>query len=72
MSEIHDFHPDRILCPIDFNPVSDLALRYAAAAARVHQSRLTVHHAARVELPPCFTGDATPPVTSRALAAPSR
>jgi nucleotide-binding universal stress UspA family protein len=49
------FAPRRILCPIDFSALSDLALKYAAAGARAYGATLTVLHAERFELPPYFT-----------------
>ena len=50
------FHPSSILCSVDFSELSDLALKYAAAGARVFDATLVVFHAARFELPPYFTG----------------
>jgi nucleotide-binding universal stress UspA family protein len=49
------FHPASILCPVDFSELSDLALKYAAAGARVFDATLVVFHAARFELPAYFT-----------------
>jgi nucleotide-binding universal stress UspA family protein len=49
------FHPSSILCPVDFSELSDLALKYAAAGARVFDATLVVFHAARFELPAYFT-----------------
>lgn len=49
------FRPSRILCPVDFNGLSDLALKYAAAGARAFDAALVVFHAARFELPAYFT-----------------
>jgi nucleotide-binding universal stress UspA family protein len=49
------FRPSSILCPVDFSELSDLALKYAAAGARVFEATLVVFHAARFELPPYFT-----------------
>jgi nucleotide-binding universal stress UspA family protein len=49
------FHPSRILCPVDFSELSDLALKYAAAGARVYDATLVVFHAAQFELPVYFT-----------------
>jgi nucleotide-binding universal stress UspA family protein len=40
-----------VLCPVDFSPISDMALRYAAVAARQFGARLTVLHAERFEFP---------------------
>jgi nucleotide-binding universal stress UspA family protein len=48
-------HPSSILCPVDFSELSDLALKYAAAGARVFDATLVVFHAARFELPAYFT-----------------
>jgi len=49
------FKPSRILCPIDFSDLSRLALKYAAAGARVFGSSLVVFHAQRFEMPAYFT-----------------
>lgn len=49
------FHPSRILCPVDFNWLSDLALKYAAVGARVFDATLVVFHATRLEVPAYFT-----------------
>lgn len=49
------FHPARILCPVDFSDLSDLALKYAAAGARAFSATLVVFHAQRFTLPPYFT-----------------
>jgi nucleotide-binding universal stress UspA family protein len=49
------FHPSSILCPVDFSELSNLALKYAAAGARVFDATLVVFHAARFELPAYFT-----------------
>jgi nucleotide-binding universal stress UspA family protein len=49
------FHPSKILCPVDFSELSDLALKYAAAGARLYDAALVVFHAARFELPAYFT-----------------
>jgi nucleotide-binding universal stress UspA family protein len=49
------FHPSSILCPVDFSELSDLALKYAAAGARVFDATLVVFHAVRFELPTYFT-----------------
>ncbi len=49
------FHPSSILCPVDFGELSDLALKYSAAGARVFDATLVVFHAARFELPAYFT-----------------
>jgi nucleotide-binding universal stress UspA family protein len=49
------FHPSRILCPVDFSDLSNLALKYAAAGARAFGCTLVVFHAQRFELPVYFT-----------------
>jgi len=49
------FEPATILCPVDFSKLSDLALTYAAAGARVYGAELVVFHAARLDLPAYFT-----------------
>ena len=45
------FHPKNILCPVDMSPLSDLALKYAHAGARVFKASLTVLHAVHAEYP---------------------
>jgi nucleotide-binding universal stress UspA family protein len=55
MKNIEQFHPTRILCPVDFSDLSDLALKYAAAGARAFGATLVVFHAQRFILPPYFT-----------------
>ena len=37
-----DFHPRRILCPMDMSELSDLALKYAHVGASVFDADLTV------------------------------
>ncbi len=49
------FHPSRILCPVDFSELSDLALKYAAAGAKAFDASLIVFHAHQFELPAYFT-----------------
>jgi nucleotide-binding universal stress UspA family protein len=49
------FHPARILCPVDFSDLSDLALKYAAAGAQAFGATLVVFHAQRFMLPAYFT-----------------
>lgn len=49
------FHPTKILCPVDFSELSDLALKYAAAGSRAFNASVVVFHAQRFELPPYFT-----------------
>jgi nucleotide-binding universal stress UspA family protein len=44
-----------ILCPVDLSETSNLALKYAAAAAKAYGAGLTVLHAEQFELPPYFT-----------------
>jgi len=46
-----------VLCPVDFSAISDMALRYAAVAARQFKARLTVLHAERFEFPRYLTRD---------------
>jgi nucleotide-binding universal stress UspA family protein len=55
MKKSAPFHPSRILCPVDFSDLSNLALKYAAAGARAFGSTLVVFHAQRFELPAYFT-----------------
>jgi nucleotide-binding universal stress UspA family protein len=55
MKTSRPFHPARILCPVDFSDLSDLALKYAAAGARAFSATLVVFHAQRFTLPPYFT-----------------
>lgn len=55
MKKSAPFRPSRILCPIDFSDLSNLALKYAAAGARVFGSTLVLFHAQRFELPAYFT-----------------
>ncbi|MBU0988497.1 MAG: universal stress protein [Proteobacteria bacterium] len=45
MTDIFSFKPKRILCPLDFSELSDLALKYAAVAAREYDATLHVLHA---------------------------
>lgn len=49
------FEPRKILCPIDFSELSDLALKYAAVGAQMFNSSLTVFHAAYISVPRYFT-----------------
>ncbi len=46
-----------VLCPVDLSAISDMALRYAAVAARQFKARLTVLQAERFELPRYLTRD---------------
>ncbi len=55
MNHFEPFLPVRILCPVDFSGLSDLALKYAAAGARVFDATLVVFHAHRFEPPAYFT-----------------
>ncbi len=55
MKTAASFHPTKILCPIDFSDLSDLALKYAATGAQVFNASVVVFHARRFELPPYFT-----------------
>jgi len=56
---MQNFTPKKILCPVDFSELSSLALKYAAAGARVYGSKLTVLHAERFELPRYFSRSET-------------
>lgn len=49
------FSPSRILCPVDFSELSDLALKYAATGAKAFDALLIVFHAQQFELPAYFT-----------------
>ena len=49
------FRPARILCPVDFSDLSDLALKYAAAGAAAFGATLVIFHAQRFILPAYFT-----------------
>ena len=51
MADTFSFEPKRILCPLDFSELSDLALKYAAVAAREYNATLHVLHAEAFELP---------------------
>ena len=55
MNKSAQFRPARILCPVDFSGLSDLALKYAATGARVFDATLLVFHAHRFEPPAYFT-----------------
>lgn len=55
MADIFLFEPIRILCPLDFSELSDLALKYAAVAAREYNATLYVLHAETFELPRYFS-----------------
>jgi len=45
------FRPKRILCPVDFSELSDLALKYAATGAKEFNAELIVLHAHFFEVP---------------------
>jgi nucleotide-binding universal stress UspA family protein len=51
MADYFSFEPKRILCPMDFSDLSDLALKYASIAAREYNATLYVLHAEQFELP---------------------
>jgi len=55
MTNSFSFEPKRILCPMDFSELSDLALKYAAVAAREYNATLHVLHAETFELPRYFS-----------------
>jgi nucleotide-binding universal stress UspA family protein len=55
MTYSFSFEPKRILCPLDFSELSDLALKYAAVAAREYDATLDVLHAETFELPRYFS-----------------
>jgi len=55
MADIFTFDPKRILCPLDFSELSDLALKYASVAAREYSATLHVLHAETFELPRYFS-----------------
>jgi len=55
MADMFTFEPKRILCPLDFNELSDLALKYASVAAREYNATLHVLHAETFELPRYFS-----------------
>ncbi|MDH4204136.1 MAG: universal stress protein [Desulfobacteraceae bacterium] len=55
MADIFSFEPRRILCPLDFSELSDLALKYAEVAAREYNATLHVLHAETFELPRYFS-----------------
>jgi len=63
MNEIERFNPKKILCPVDFSDLSNLALKYAAAGAREYGSKLIVLHAERFELPRYFSRSETDRLT---------
>jgi nucleotide-binding universal stress UspA family protein len=55
MTYFFQFEPERILCPLDFSELSDLALKYAAVAAKEYNATLHVLHAETFELPRYFS-----------------
>lgn len=55
MTYFFSFEPRRILCPMDFGELSDLALKYAAVATREYGATLHVLHAETFELPRYFS-----------------
>ena len=55
MADTFSFEPKRILCPMDFSELSDLALKYASVAAREYDATLHVLHAETFELPRYFS-----------------
>ncbi len=55
MADIFPFEPKRILCPLDFSELSDLALKYASVATREYNATLHVLHAETFELPRYFS-----------------
>jgi nucleotide-binding universal stress UspA family protein len=59
MTDFFSFEPKRILCPLDFSELSDLAIKYAAVAAREYNATLHVLHAETFELPRYFSRSET-------------
>jgi nucleotide-binding universal stress UspA family protein len=59
MSSTTGFSPKNILCPVDFSELSSLALKYAAAGARLYKAKLIVLHAGLFELPRYFSRNET-------------
>ncbi len=55
MEKAQTFLPKKILCPMDFSELSDLALKYAVLGAREFDAELMVLHAHFFELPKYFT-----------------
>jgi len=55
MTYFFPFEPKHILCPLDFSELSDLALKYAAVAAKEYNATLHVLHAETFELPRYFS-----------------
>ena len=54
MRKDEPFRPKKILCPMDFSELSDLALKYAVLGAREFDAELMVMHAYFFELPRYF------------------
>ncbi len=54
MIDFMAFRPKRILCPMDFSELSDLALKYAVMGAREFDAELVLLHAHFFELPKYF------------------
>jgi nucleotide-binding universal stress UspA family protein len=59
-----------ILVPVDFSPLSQKALLYAARLAQQFNAELTLFHAVEPEIPPAFDGYmiAPPPISNGATA----
>lgn len=55
MADYFSFEPKRILCPLDFSELANLALKYASVAAREYNATLYVLHAEQFELPRYFS-----------------
>jgi nucleotide-binding universal stress UspA family protein len=64
MIEHKPFRPKRILCPMDFSELSDLALKYAAMGAREFDAELALLHAHFFELPKYFVPDNADSITN--------
>jgi nucleotide-binding universal stress UspA family protein len=59
MKRYDTFHPEHILCPVDFSELSDLALRYAVVGAREFNAKLTILHAEPFDIPRYFSRSQT-------------
>jgi nucleotide-binding universal stress UspA family protein len=59
MNPSTSFNPRQILCPVDFSDLSALALKYAAAGARLYGAKLIVLHSELYELPRYFSRSET-------------
>jgi len=55
MPDMFTFEPKRILCPLDYGELSDLALKYASVAAREYNGTIYVLHGETFELPRYFS-----------------